>query len=67
MLKELYDYSLSRGLAVTPGFSKRTINAYISLDKDGNLLGIVPTPKDKKVVAPDLGSDANGTKNATLL
>lgn len=67
MLKELYDYSLSRGLAVTPGFSKRTINAYISLDKDGNLLGIVPTPKDKKVVAPDLGSDANGTKKCHII
>lgn len=66
LLRELYDYAVRENLTAIPGFKKRTVDAYISLDKDGNFIGIVPS-ESKKVFAPDLGSTANGTQKCNIL
>lgn len=66
LLKELYDYAVRENLTAIPGFKKRTIDAYISLDKDGNFIGIVPS-ESKKVFAPDLGNVSRGAQKCDIL
>lgn len=66
MLKALYDYARNNQLTAIPGFKNRAVDAYISLDREGNFLDIVPAAV-KKVFAPDLGSAANGTQKCNIL
>lgn len=66
MLKALYDYARNNQLTAVPGFKNRAVDAYISLDREGNFLDIVPAAV-KKVFAPDLGSTANGTQKCNIL
>ncbi len=66
MLKELYDYAQKNALTAKPGFKERKVDGYISLNKTGEFLGIVPSVS-KKVLVPDLGSTANGSMKCNIL
>lgn len=61
MLKELYDYAIKNELFLPPGYSKKTIKAYISLSEEGEFLGII-LGDDEPVLCPDIGSAINGDK-----
>ncbi len=67
MLKALYDYAIAENLVAVPGFKMRRIDAYILLSGQGKFIDILPCPKGTKVLAPDLGSIANGTKKCNIL
>ena len=41
MLKALYDYAMKNNLVLPPGYSNKTIKAYVSLSKKGEFLGII--------------------------
>lgn len=59
MLNALYNYAIRNNLALPPGYSNKTIKAYVSLSKDGEFLGIV-LGDDTQILCPDIGSLANG-------
>ena len=59
MLKALYDYAMRNNLVLPPGYSNKTIKAYVSLSKKGEFLGII-LGDDTPVLCPDIGSLANG-------
>ena len=59
MLKALYDYAMKNNLVLPPGYSNKTIKAYVSLSKKGEFLGII-LGDDTPVLCPDIGSLANG-------
>ena len=59
MLKALYDYAMKNSLVLPPGYSNKTIKAYVSLSKKGEFLGII-LGDDTPVLCPDIGSLANG-------
>ena len=59
MLKALYDYAMKNNLVLPPGYSNKTIKAYVSLSKKGKFLGII-LGDDTPVLCPDIGSLANG-------
>lgn len=59
MLKALYDYAMKNNLVLPPGYSNKTIKAYVSLSKKGEFLGIT-LGDDAPVLCPDIGSLANG-------
>ena len=59
MLKALYDYAMKNNLVLPPGYSNKTIKAYVSLSKKGECLGII-LGDDTPVLCPDIGSRANG-------
>lgn len=58
MLKALYDYGIQNGLAIPPGFMRKTIRAYILLSAPGDYLGIQQCIDDN-LICPDIGSLAN--------
>ena len=60
MLKALYDYGIRNHLAVSPGFLKKNIRAYICLSESGKFLGIEQCGKEEIQICPDIGSLANG-------
>lgn len=59
MLKALYDYAMKNNLVLPPGYSNKTIKAYVSLSQKGEFLGII-LGDDTPVLCPDIGSLANG-------
>lgn len=59
MLKAFYDYAVKNNLVLPPGYSNKTIKAYISLSREGEFLGII-LGDDAPVLCPDIGSLANG-------
>ena len=59
MLRALYDYAIKNNLILPPGYSNKTIKAYVSLSKNGDFLGII-LGDDTPVLCPDIGSLANG-------
>ena len=59
MLNALYNYAIRNNLALPPGYSNKTIKAYVSLSKAGEFLGVI-LGDDTPVLCPDIGSLANG-------
>lgn len=59
MLKAFYDYAIRNDLVLPPGYSNKTIQAYVSLSREGEFLGII-LGDDIPVLCPDIGSLANG-------
>lgn len=59
MLKSLYDYAIQNDLVLPPGYSDKTIQAYVSLSREGEFLGII-LGDETPVLCPDIGSLANG-------
>lgn len=59
MLKAFYDYAIRNDLILPPGYSNKTIKAYVSLSREGEFLGII-LGDDTPVLCPDIGSLANG-------
>ncbi|MGN0494993.1 MAG: type I-C CRISPR-associated protein Cas8c/Csd1 [Lachnospiraceae bacterium] len=59
MLKAFYDYAIRNDLVLPPGYSNKTIKAYVSLSKEGEFLGVI-LGDDTPVLCPDIGSLANG-------
>ena len=59
MLRAFYDYAIRNNLVLPPGYSNKTIKAYVSLSKKGEFLGII-LGDEKPVLCPDIGSLANG-------
>lgn len=66
MLKALYDYATRNGLTLPPGFTKKTVKAYILLYEDGTFQD-VELSDGTEVIAPDIGSLANGTDKSNVL
>ena len=64
MLKALYDYAMKNNLVLPPGYSNKTIKAYVSLSKKGEFLGII-LGDDTPVLCPDIGSLANGKEKCS--
>lgn len=63
MLGELYQYAIDHNLAARPGFKPKKPKAYVLIARDGSFIGIDPVDKTAEpVMAPDIGSAANGTK-----
>lgn len=50
---------MKNNLVLPPGYSNKTIKAYVSLSKKGEFLGII-LGDDTPVLCPDIGSLANG-------
>ena len=59
MLKAFYDYAIRNDLVLPPGYSNKTIKAYVSLSREGEFLGLI-LGDDTPVLCPDIGSLANG-------
>lgn len=59
MLRAFYDYAIRNNLVLPPGYSNKTIKAYVSLSKNGEFLGII-LGDEEPVLCPDIGSLANG-------
>lgn len=59
MLKAFYDYAIRNDLVLPPGYSNKTIKAYVSLSREGEFLGVI-LGDDTPVLCPDIGSLANG-------
>ncbi|MDY5846130.1 MAG: type I-C CRISPR-associated protein Cas8c/Csd1 [Bariatricus sp.] len=59
MLKAFYDYAIRNDLVLPPGYCNKTIQAYVSLSREGQFLGII-LGDDTPVLSPDIGSLANG-------
>ena len=59
MLKAFYDYAIRNDLVLPPGYCNKTIQAYVSLSREGQFLGII-LGDDMPVLCPDIGSLANG-------
>ena len=59
MLKAFYDYAIRNDLVLPPGYCNKTIQAYVSLSREGQFLGII-LGDDTPVLCPDIGSLANG-------
>lgn len=66
MLKALYDYAVSHDLTVPPGYSSKTVKAWISLSQSSDYVG-VHIGDDTPVIAPDIGSKANGTTKSNVI
>ena len=41
MLKAFYDYAIRNDLVLPPGYSNKTIKAYVSLSREGEVLGVI--------------------------
>ena len=66
MLKALYDYGIRNNLEQPPGFTQKTIKAYISLfDYDDRVY--VYTCDGEPELCPDIGSLANGTEKSNVI
>lgn len=61
MLKAFYDYAIRNALVLPPGYCNKTIQAYVSLSREGEFLGII-LGNDTPVLCPDIGSLAQGKK-----
>ena len=59
MLKAFYDYAIRNDLVLPPGYCNKTIQAYVSLSREGEFLGVI-LGDDTPVLCPDIGSLANG-------
>ena len=66
MLKALYDYACRHDLALPAGCVKKTVKAWIHLDAQGSFQFIEPVD-NQNVVAPDIGSLANGKDKSNIL
>ncbi len=66
MLKELYDCAQRMGWALPPGYTEKTIQAFLCLTEDGDFVG-VRMDGVHPFRCPDIGSLANGTHKSNLL
>ncbi len=67
MLKAaLYDYGVRQNLTQPPGFSGKTVKAYISLSEDDDHVSIYLGDKES-VLCPDIGSLAQGRDKCNIL
>ena len=66
MLKALYDYGVRQNLTQPPGFSGKTVKAYISLSEDDDHVSIYLGDKES-VPCPDIGSLAQGRDKCNIL
>lgn len=66
MLKALYDYAMTHNLTPPPGCVKKTVKAWIHLDAQGGFEYIEPVDNET-VIAPDIGSLANGKDKSNVL
>ena len=66
MLRSLYDYAIRHSLVLPPGYVNKTIKAYVLLYSDGSFQD-VEVCENETVVAPDIGSLANGKDKCNLL
>ena len=67
MLKALYDYAISHNLSLPPGFTPKTIKAYIDLDSRAEDYVGIFLGDSEAVPCPDIGSLANGTDKCNAL
>jgi len=67
MLSALYDYAVRNELIMPAGCVRRSIKAYISLDAEGDLIGLEMTDGQETAVCPDIGSLANGADKSNVL
>ena len=65
MLKAFYDYAIRNDLVLPPGYCNKTIQAYVSLSREGQFLGII-LGDDMPVLCPDIGSLANGKEKCKI-
>lgn len=61
MLKAFYDYAIRNDLVLPPGYSNKTVKAYVSLSREGEFLGII-LGDDTPILCPDIGSLAQGKR-----
>lgn len=66
MLKALYDYGVRQNLTQPPGFSGKTVKAYISLSEDDDHVSIYLGDKES-VLCPDIGSLAQSRDKCNIL
>ena len=66
MLKSLYDYACRHQLALSAGCVKKTVKAWVHLDADGRFQLLEPV-ENQEVIAPDIGSLANGKDKSNIL
>lgn len=66
MLKALYDYGVRQNLTQPPGFSGKTVKAYISLSEKDDHISIYMGDKES-VLCPDIGSLAQGRDKCNIL
>lgn len=66
MLKALYDYGVRQNLTQPPGFSGKTVKAYISLSEDDDHVSIYLGDKES-VLCPNIGSLAQGRDKCNIL
>lgn len=66
MLKALYDYGVRQNLTQPPGFSGKTVKAYISLSEDDDHVSIYLGDKES-VLCPDIVSLAQGRDKCNIL
>lgn len=66
MLKALYDYGVRHQLALPPGFTGKTVKAYVSLSENDDRVSIY-LGEDELVPCPDIGSLANGKDKSNVL
>ena len=67
MLRSLYDYAVTHGLAAAPGFVPKTVKAYIDLSSKAKDYVDVFLGDEEPVACPDIGSLANGTDKSNVL
>jgi CRISPR-associated protein Csd1 len=66
MLKALYDYANRHELVLPPGCVKKTVKAFICLNADGSFQ-FVEAVDNREVIAPDIGSLANGKDKSNII
>lgn len=66
MLKALYDYAQSHNLVLPAGCVQKTLKAWIHLNAQGGFEYIEPVD-NQAVIAPDIGSLANGKDKSNVL
>jgi len=66
MLNELHQQALNTGTILQPGFKLKRVKNYVSLSASGAFLGILASG-DQEVLAPDMGSLAQGKMSNVLL
>lgn len=66
MLKALYDYACRHQLTLSAGCVRKTVKAWIHLDAEGRFQLLEPVDS-QEVIAPDIGSLANGKDKSNIL
>lgn len=66
MMKALYDYGVRQNLTQPPGFSGKTVKAYISLSEDDDHVSIYLGDKES-ILCPDIGSLVQGRDKCNIL